>query len=175
LQAEFESSDPVVIGVGGTSLTLNNGGNVTSEIGWTAGGGGISTFFDRPAWQTGPGVPAGTKRLVPDVSLVADPQTGALIFFQGQVQQIGGTSWSAPTWAGFCALMNSARSQGGKQPLGFLNPMIYPLIGTSSFRDITVGSNDNKLPSTQYNAGPGYDLVTGIGVPNIQALINALP
>jgi kumamolisin len=175
LQAEYESSDPVVIGVGGTSLTLNNGGNVTSEIGWTAGGGGISIFFDRPAWQTGPGVPAGTKRLVPDVSLVADPQTGALIFFQGQVQQIGGTSWSAPTWAGFCALMNSARSQAGKQPLGFLNPMIYPLIGTSSFRDITVGSNDNKLPSTQYNAGPGYDLVTGIGVPNIQALINALP
>jgi kumamolisin len=174
LQAEYESSDPVVIGVGGTSLTLNNSGNVTSETGWPAGGGGISTFFDRPAWQTGPGVPAGAKRLVPDVSLVADPQTGALIFFQGQVQQIGGTSWSAPTWAGFCALMNSARSQAGKQPLGFLNPMIYPLIGTSSFRDITVGTNDNG-PHKQYDAGRGYDLVTGIGVPNIQALINALP
>jgi kumamolisin len=175
LQAEYESSDPAVIGVGGTSLTLDpTGGQVTSETGWVGSGGGVSIFFDRPVWQTGPGVPTGDKRLVPDVSLVADPNTGALIFFQGQVQQIGGTSWSAPTWAGFCALMNSARSQAGKQPLGFLNPMIYPLIGTSSFRDITVGSNDNG-PNMQYDAGPGYDLVTGIGVPNLQALVNAIP
>jgi kumamolisin len=123
-------------------------------------------------WQTGNGEPNGNRRLVPDVSLAADPNTGALIFFQGQVQQIGGTSWSAPTWAGFCALINSARAQASKPPLGFLNPLIYPLNGTSSFRDITTGSNG---PRRQFDAGPGYDLVTGIGVPNVQALINALP
>jgi kumamolisin len=172
LQAEYEASDPAVIGVGGTSLTLDSTGGVASETGWTGSGGGISIFFDRPAWQVGNGVPAGDKRLVPDVSLVADPSTGAMVFFQGQVQQIGGTSWSAPTWAGMCALLNSARTQANKQPLGFLNPLIYPLIGSASFRDITAGSNG---PNQQYDAGPGYDLVTGIGVPNVQELMNALP
>jgi kumamolisin len=172
LQAEYEASDSAVIGIGGTSLTLDSSGGVADEPGWPGSGGGISIFFDRPVWQTGIGVPSGDKRLVPDVSLVADPNTGALIFYQGQVQQFGGTSWSAPTWAGFCALLNSARTKANKQPLGFLNPLIYPLLGTSSFRDITSGSNG---PNLEYDAGPGYDLVTGIGVPNVQALSGALP
>ena len=172
LQAEYEASDTAVIGVGGTTMTLNNTGAVASETGWPGSGGGVSIFFDRPAWQTGNGVPAGNKRLVPDLSLVADPETGALIYYQGQVQQFGGTSWSAPTCAGFCALINSARAKANKQPLGYLNPVIYPLLGTSSFRDITAGSNG---PNMQYNAGPGYDLVTGIGVPDVQMLINAIP
>jgi kumamolisin len=171
LQAEYESSDPAVIGVGGTTLTLNPSGVVASETGWTGSGGGVSTFFDRPAWQAGTGVPAGDKRLVPDVSLAADPNTGALIVFQGNVQQIGGTSWSAPTWAGFCALMNEARTRANKPPLPFLNPLIYPLMGTPSFRDINSGCNGD---GGQYCAGSGYDLVTGIGVPNVRELINAL-
>jgi kumamolisin len=168
LQAEYESSDPAVIGVGGTSLQLNPGGRVASEAGWTGSGGGISTLFDRPRWQTGSGVPAGGKRLVPDVSLVADPNTGAMIFFQGSVTQIGGTSWSAPTWAGFCALINQARAKAGKGPLPYMNPLIYPLMGTPSFRDVTSGSNG------QYHAGQGYDMVTGIGVPNLEELVKAL-
>jgi len=166
-QAEFESSDPSVIGVGGTSLVLAPDGSVSTETGWTSGGGGKSIFFSRPEWQTGSGVPAGSERLVPDVSVTADPDEGAFLILNGQVQQIGGTSWSAPVWAGFCALINEARTQAGKQPLGFLNPVIYPLMSTC-FRDITAGSNG------AFQAGPGYDLVTGLGVPNIRALIAAL-
>jgi kumamolisin len=168
LQVEYESSDPYVIGVGGTSLHLSAAGAVATETGWAAGGGGDSIFFSRPTWQTGAGVPAGTQRMVPDVSLVADPGTGALVVLNGKGVQIGGTSLSAPIWAGFCALINEARQRAGKPFLSFLNPLIYPLMGTASFRDIVSGSNG------AYTAGPGYDRVTGIGVPNVAALITAL-
>jgi kumamolisin len=169
LQAEFQSSDPMVVAVGGTVLHLDTAtGKVFSEAGWMDGGGGSSIFFPRPAYQVGRGVAPGTRRLVPDVSLAADPSTGAFVFFQGQPQQIGGTSWSAPTWAGFCALINEARTKAGKPALPFLNPLIYPLIGSDSFRDITSGNNG------AFNAGTGHDLVTGVGVPNVKALMEAL-
>jgi kumamolisin len=167
-QAEYESSDPFVIGVGGTSLALTTNGDVSSETAWSSSGGGQSIFFDRPAWQSGSGVPAGNKRLVPDVSAAADPEMGAFLLLQGKVVQIGGTSWSAPVWAGFCALINEARIKAGKSPSPFLNPIIYPLIGTSCFRDIQVGNNG------AFQAGVGYDMVTGIGVPNLSQLIQAL-
>ena len=168
LQVEYESSDPVVVGVGGTSLHLAVNGTVASETGWAGSGGGASIFFPRPPWQTGTGVPAGNFRLVPDVSLAADPNTGALVVLQGHDVQIGGTSWSAPVWAGFCALLNEARTKAGKPALGFLNPLIYPLIGTAAFRDITAGTNG------AFAASPGYDRVTGIGVPNVAELVKAL-
>lgn len=168
LQAEYASSDSAVIGVGGTTLKLGVGGNVSDESGWPDGGGGRSTFFTRPAWQKGKGVQTGNTRLVPDVSLAADPGTGALIIFNGKVEQIGGTSWSAPVWAGFCALINEARANAGKSPLPFLPPLIYPLIGTAAFRDVISGSNG------AYHAAPGYDMVTGMGVPNMKELVKAL-
>jgi kumamolisin len=168
LQAEYGASDPCVIGVGGTSLALAANGSVRMETGWADGGGGKSVHFKRPAWQKGKGVSGGSARLVPDVSLAADPNEGALVVLNGAVQQIGGTSWSAPVWAGFCALINEARGKAGKPALPFLNPLIYPLIGSTSFRDITAGSNG------AFDAGPGYDMVTGIGVPNMTALVKAL-
>ncbi|HZR20577.1 MAG TPA: S53 family peptidase [Verrucomicrobiae bacterium] len=168
-QAEYESSDPCVVGVGGTSLSLANDGSVASETGWVSGGGGKSIFFKRPSWQQGSGVPAVTQRLVPDVSVTADPNEGAFLVLHGKVQPpTGGTSWSAPVWAGFCALINEARKNAGKPLLPFLNPLLYPLIGTPSFRDIKTGSNG------AFNAGIGYDMVTGIGVPNVKELIRAL-
>jgi kumamolisin len=168
LQAEYESSDPCVIAVGGTSLTLAPSGQVADETGWTSGGGGKSTFFKRPVWQQGAGMPPDDVRLVPDVSAAADPNTGALLVLHGKGTQIGGTSWSAPIWAGFCAMINEARNKAGKPPLPFLNPLLYPLMGTACFRDVTAGSNG------AYKAGPGYDMVTGIGVPNVAQLIQKL-
>lgn len=90
------------------------------------------------------------------------------MIFNGHVQQIGGTNWSAPVWAGFCALINEARHKAGKPPLGFLNPRLYPPAGSASFRDITSGSNG------AFDAGPGYDMVTGLGVPNVKQFIQAL-
>jgi sugar lactone lactonase YvrE len=164
LQTTYPTSDPDVTGVGGTSLTLGTGGAVTSETAWSGSGGGVSTVFNRPSWQTGLGVPAGTMRLVPDVAATADPQDGgAYLFYDGSQTVVGGTSWAAPIWTAFCALLNEGRST----PLGLLNPKLYPLIGTSAIRDITSGSNG------YYSAGAGYDLCTGVGVPDVTALLQA--
>jgi kumamolisin len=91
-----------------------------------------------------------------------------VLILNGKRLQIGGTSWSAPVWAAFCALINEARHKNGKQSLPFLNPLLYPLLGTNCFRDIVSGSNG------AYHAGPGYDLVTGLGVPDMKQLVNKL-
>src|SRR5205085_1129731 len=79
-----------------------------------------------------------------------------------------GTSWSAPTWAGFAALINQARAQSGQSSLGLLNSRIYPLVGTSNFHDITSGSDG------AYSAGANYDLVTGLGTPDVNVLVQSL-
>jgi kumamolisin len=168
-QAEYQSSDPCVVAVGGTSLQLEPDGTVAAEAGWPGSGGGKSMVFPRPAWQTGPGVPAGAQRLVPDVSLAADPRTGGMVVINGTKQKIGGTSWSAPVWAAFCARANEEREKAGKPLLGFLNPLLYPLGGTASFRDVTSGTNG------AYQATAGYDMVSGLGSPNLADLIAALP
>lgn len=173
----FPASMPDVTAVGGTKLLLDTSGNVASEIAWGnpanrgttgASGGGISAVFSRPAWQTGEGVPTGTMRLLPDVAAVGDPNTGALVVFNGKSTQVGGTSLSSPIWAAWCAQINQSRAAAGKPPLGALNPRVYKLMGTAAFRDITTGGN------SVYQAGPGYDLTTGVGVPNVAALLNAL-
>ena len=71
-------------------------------------------------------------------------------------------------WAGFCALINEARANAGKAALPYANPLLYPLLGTAAFRDIRQGGNG------AYSAGPGYDLVTGLGAPNVAELCKAL-
>ena len=164
LQASWMSTSPHVVAVGGTSLRLQASGQVASETGWAGSGGGKSIFFPRPLWQHGAGVPSGNQRTVPDVGMTADPNEGAYVFLHGQRQQYGGTSWSAPVWAALCALINEARHTNHKPSLPPLNPLIYPLIGTNCFRDILTGSNGT------YHCGPGYDLVTGIGTPDLKQL-----
>jgi len=173
LQPEYAAADPSVVAVGGTSLVLDDTGRVLSETGWAGSGGGKSHYFPRPSWQRNRSIPSGAQRLVPDVSLAADPAHGALVIVNGAPISggVGGTSWSAPVWAGFCALMNEARQRAGKPRLPFLNPLLYPLTDTNSkaFRDITSGSNG------AYSAAAGFDLVTGLGVPNLADLLAALP
>jgi kumamolisin len=164
----YFASSAAVTAVGGTTLRLNSSGAVTSETGWSGSGGGISGKIGRPSWQSGAGVPSGTTRLVPDISANADPNTGYYLVLNGQVTQIGGTSASAPVWAGFSALINQSRATIGKRSLGLLGPRVYPLIGTSSFRDITSGSNG------AYQATANFDLVTGIGVPVVSNLLPTL-
>ena len=175
LQVEHYASDPSVTAVGGTSIFVNaTTGLRTSESTWSGSGGGVSIQFNRPSWQTGTGVPAGTKRCVPDVSLPADPNTGAYVVLNGAVAQYGGTSWSAPTWAGYCALINEARATAGKPALGLINPSVYPLIGTSNFFDITTGNNATTSSGGKYAATAGYDQSTGVGSPNMTTLLNTL-
>jgi len=168
LQPSYYSTDPSVTAAGGTTLRISTSGTTSGETGWTGSGGGKSSYFTRPAWQTGTGVVSGTTRLVPDVASAADPNTGAYIYLNGQAEQVGGTSWSAPSWAGFAALINQARTAAGLSPIGQLNPKIYPLNGTAAFRDITSGSNG------AYSCTLGYDLVTGLGTPNVGVLLQDL-
>ena len=100
--------------------------------------------------------------------MAADPQTGAFLVFHGRVVQYDGTSWSAPVWAAICARLNAVRVGQGKAPLPFLNPLLYQPAVRAGFRDIVSGANG------YYECGPGYDQVTGLGVPNGAALMAAL-
>jgi hypothetical protein len=166
---EAPADDPHVTAVGGTSLSLNSSTGIpTSETAWFDGGGGQSVIFSRPAWQPSSALIAGSNRLVPDVASAADPNTGAFLVFQGAIWEIGGTSWSAPVWAGFCARINQIRAGNGVPPIALLGPSIYPFVGTTLFRDVVSGANG------VYTAGPGFDLCTGLGVPQVDILIAAL-
>ena len=160
----FYSTSPHVTAVGGTTLHLS-GANETSETGWSGSGGGLSKLFAKPSFQSALSY---SSRAVPDISADADPNTGALVILNGQSNQYGGTSLAAPMWAGFAGLINSARISAGKSTLGLLDTRIYPLLGSSNFRDITSGNNGG------YSAGKGFDLVTGIGAPKISTLLPAL-
>ena len=181
IQVLYPASDPNVTGVGGTSLYLDyTDGAVTSETAWATGqqgrrdrdegssGGGISGYFSRPAWQAGSTVPSGTNRLVPDVSFAANPDTGCYLIYNGSLEQYGGTSWGSPSWAALCALVNQARAEAGLSALSGVNASLYPLLGTKGFRDITSGSNG------AYTAGIGFDLVTGLGSPDFNVLLQTL-
>jgi kumamolisin len=169
LEVEHPACDPSVTGVGGTSLVLNSNGTVSHETVWFDGsGGGQSRFFSRPAWQPGSVTIPGRGRLVPDVSLDADPNTGVFLVLNGQAFQFGGTSLSAPVWAGLCARINQIRASQGSGPLGLLGPRIYPFLQSGGFRDITSGTNG------AYRAGSGFDLCTGIGVPDLNRLTTLL-
>ncbi len=166
---------PYALGVGGTSLNVTLSTDVrTTETGWSGSSGGKSTKFAKPAWQVGTGIgtgsATGTMRLFPDIALAANPNTGAYYVTGGSAGQVGGTSWSAPTFAGFLALIHQARALNtpARTGVGFLNPRIYPLIGTNNFFDVVSGSNGG------YSATTAYDLVTGIGVPTVSNLLASL-
>ena len=176
LQPEAYGVFPYVLGVGGTTLQLTSPTSDvrSTETGWSGSSGGLSTQFARPAWQVGDGIgtgsATGTTRLFPDIALAADPDTGADYVAFGSDSEVGGTSWGAPTFAGFLALIHQGRALNTPSRLGvgFLNPRIYPLIGTANFFDVTSGNNG------AYNATTGYDLVTGVGVPTISNLLATL-
>jgi len=125
-----------------------------SETAWSNSGGGISQVFARPAFQTGCGVPPGSQRLVPDVALEADPSPGNYVLEGGLWYSVGGTSDAAPQWAGFFAELSQ---KVGGTALGNPGALLYGRCGTAAFHDITSGFNGT------YSAGPGYDLVTGLG------------
>jgi phospholipase C len=172
---DFPASSPNALGCGGTSLS-SDGTAITSETVWNDGanggatGGGVSSVFPLPAYQSDCGVPpiAGTTqtgRGVPDVAGNADPATGYQIRVDGQDMVVGGTSAVAPLWASLIALMNQKLAQ----PVGLLQPLIYgALAGKGVFNDVVTGSNG------AYTAGAGWDACTGWGSPIGSALLQAL-
>src|SRR5947208_779380 len=176
------SDDPFVTVVGGTSLTTSDpGGSWLSETTWSRSGGGGTTSYPIPIWQQGVSMSANqgstTTRNLPDVACLADVVIW-LIANNGEQGIVGGTSVSAPLWAGFTALVNQQAAVNGQPPVGFINPAIYA-IGqgasyTSAFHDITTGNNTNDASPDKFFAVSGYDLCTGWGTPTGSNLIHAL-
>jgi uncharacterized protein (TIGR03437 family) len=152
--------------------------DTSAAYGLAAGGGGTSVFFPRPVWQTGPGVPNDSFRHVPDLSIASSPaHDGYYVYTGGSLQIYGGTSVAAPTMAGIVTLLNEYLVSGGAQKqagLGNINPTLYRMAENSpgAFHDITVGNNivpcvigspDCNTGTIGYNAGPEYDLASGLG------------
>lgn len=170
---DFPASSPHVLACGGTKLVAS-GSTISSETVWNelslnegATGGGVSTLFARPSWQSSSKVPAPTTstggRGVPDVAGDADPSTGYTVRVDGETTTIGGTSAVAPLWAGLIALANSANGTDA----GFVNPSLYSAT-PAPFRDITTGNNG------AFQAGPGWDACSGLGSPKGAAVVAAL-
>ncbi len=221
LAVDYPASSPEVTGVGGTEFTdgsataatqywsgSNNADNgsalsyipetawndTSSTQGLSAGGGGASSYFQKPAWQTGPGVPSDNARDVPDVSLTASPAVDPVLYCDSgkcvngfrntdtTLDVTGGTSVGAPSFAGLVALINQKAG-----PQGNINPILYQMAAatTGAFHDITTGNNSvpcqtgTKNCATGgtigYSAGAGYDQATGLGSVDGTNLVNGWP
>ena len=152
--------------------------NATGLSGLRSSGGGLSILYPKPAWQTGPGVPSSNQRAVPDISLASWATEGYRVVSEGQTAIYGGTSAATPSFAGILALVNQYQLAHGLQNQsgqGNINPNLYSLAQNTAnvFHDITIGNNivpcviastaDCLTGTLGYTAGPGYDLVTGLG------------
>jgi kumamolisin len=176
------ASLPEMTSVGGTTLSTDAQGRWLAEQAWfdvplsQGTGGGVSTLFDLPPWQrvASGQVPTDRntgKRLTPDISAVADPFTGVKIVLNRDTVVGGGTSQSAPIWAGLAAVMTQFLKANGGGPIGDINPLLYQIAQGAplpAFRDVTLGGNAVDI------AGPGYDLVSGLGTPDIDNLARNL-
>jgi subtilase family serine protease len=187
----FPGDSPFITQVGGTTLTTSPTGGWDSETVWNSGieygsqydgigsGGGISTQYPIPSWQTNISMVANqgstTMRNTPDVAMTAD---NIYVRADGVDLNEGGTSCAAPLWAGFAALVNQQAASIGQPAIGFINPAVAA-IGSSAcyskaFHDITTGNNTWSNSPSKFYAVSGYDLCTGWGTPAGQSLINAL-
>jgi subtilase family serine protease len=176
--------------VGGTSLTMNNAGDYwLAETVWNwnnngqpnvGSGGGISTYYTIPWWQTNVSMTANSGstvwRNIPDVALTAD--NVFVVYDNGSSGSFGGTSCAAPLWAGFCALVNQQSVAASGTTVGFLNPALYAIANGANyancFHDVIMGNNVGTGTPGLFYAVAGYDLCTGLGTPNGTNLINAL-
>jgi uncharacterized protein (TIGR03437 family) len=205
----YPSSIPEVVSVGGLMFdegsgnywSANNSESRASALGYipetvwnesakyndiAGGGGGASTFFQKPVWQSGPGVPNDGARDLPDISLsAAAGHDGYEVIYRGAVSIVGGTSASSPAFAGMIAILNQKLAADSASPsaLGNINPTLYRLAQShpEAFHDIVTG--DNKVACVAnspncvngmvgYPATPGYDLASGLGSVNLANLVN---
>lgn len=183
----FPATSPSVTAVGGTTLfvtphsgtfaNLNSSATYQGEVAWSispqyigaqvGSGGGYSVLFSKPSYQDG--AVSGDERAIPDVASDANPYTGMVIVLEGGLYVEGGTSLASATWAGIGADLDQYLGQ----PIGALNPDLYEiyqnkLLYDSAFNQIGSGYNG------AYQAGPGFNLVTGLGSPDVPYLAVAL-
>lgn len=171
------ASLPAMTDVGGTTLSTDSNGVWLSEETWVdypmqqGTGGGVSAIYNRPDWQSRLSVAKDSgnplHRLTPDVAAVADPDTGMVVRADHSWDIVGGTSLAAPLWAGFAAVINEYLTANGGHQLGNLDPLLYQAAASGAepaFHDVSLGGNNVDT------AGPGYDLVTGLGTPDVATL-----
>ena len=159
LSVDYPASDPYVSGVGGTNLTVSSSNAWSSETGWSDSGGGQSDKWSTPSFQTP--VNSSGHREVPDVSAAGGDSSPWYIDADGSWTDVWGTSAAAPNWAAFAADYNTAAGKAGKAKFGYANSFLYTVARSSAyssaFHDVKSGNNGG------YNAGTGYDEVTGWG------------
>ena len=192
LAVDDPASQPYVTGVGGT--TLKNDGDppafAPQQTGWAGGGGGVSTLYPIPTWQStsvpgvighySSGTPCGLGsghycREVPDVS--GDAGQCLSLYISGGWGCIKGTSVAAPALAAMIALIDDSSAQCRTKPVGFINPALYRLAVSTpaDFEDVTTGSNAvGTAHGGAYPATTGYDMVTGLGYPQAANLAQSL-
>ncbi len=196
---DFPASSPFALAVGGTTIPGAAAAGVPSgpDRAWKLGdglradsggssGGGVSGVFPRPSWQAGltvAPVNAGglAGRCVPDLAVNADWTTSPyLTVVNGASKAGGGTSAAAPLVAALITRINAARASGGKPRVGCLTPRLYtaataggPPLGHLVCVDVVEGDNATAAAGG-YEAGPGYDAVSGWGTPDGVKLAAAL-
>jgi len=174
LQLNYPASSPNVLAIGGTNLQLNSDGTRYKETVWSQGGAGMSRIFGLPQYQRGLGL---VRRQMPDISAVADPNTGLIVCYGGRFYVVGGTSLSCPVIAGIVGCINSQRLLLRKPVLNTnassvnsvqmcLYKIIYqnPSIYRQALYDVTGGRDGNITATT------GFDYCTGLGTPNADYL-----
>jgi Pro-kumamolisin, activation domain/Subtilase family len=189
LAVSYPASSPYVTAVGGTNVALTASNQIEAQTVWndaplniSAGGGGLSSMFKRPAYQNG--FDSHRNRALPDVSLLGDVLPGYDIYctakecLQGSPGPwitVGGTSAAAPLFAGGLALVDEVLREHHKQNVGLANSLLYDVarhFGSAGvLSDVTSNDNDlgpylvngNRRPLGCCSAGPGYDLASGLG------------
>jgi subtilase family serine protease len=179
----YPAASPDVIGVGGTSLTLDSNGNYLSETAWSGSGGGLSAYEHQPMYQAQLGIPddSGGVRGVPDVSYNANPGTGYAVYDSVAISgasgwfQIGGTSAATPQWAAAIAIANSTRVGLRKANLSSADTALYFLAKANLNSDFhSIAQGENGACGAICDASAGYDFVTGLGTPRVNVLVPAL-
>jgi len=184
----WPASSPFVTAVGGTQLTLTGANQRSTEVVWNdlafesvadgagAGGGGFSVASARPPFQQGLGLP-GETRTTPDVSAVASQFPGWPVVLAGHWVTDGGTSASAPLVASAMAILSADQQRLHRPPLGPANGLLYYLArcSPSTIWDVVSGNNGYLRTVPARTAKPGYDLASGLGVPQFAALAARLP
>jgi subtilase family serine protease len=170
--AIYPCQSPYATCIGGTNLQVDANFHRVTETGWTGSGGGCSLYEALPTYQSANGVTlCSPHRAAPDVSAVADPNTGVAVYDSGNggYFRVGGTSVASPVAAAAYADVLTARVGFGKSRYnGQFDTAIYNAF-TGNYKyfyyDVVSGNNG-------HSAGPGYDLITGIGVPYWTAAAN---
>ena len=182
--ANFPASSPWITAVGGTRLELNSDNDtIRSEQAWDeptqmpkgASGGGTSALFTAMPWQASLGG-VGARRVLPDVSAAADPSGGMRVtVYSGSGVSLttngGGTSLSAPLWAGFAADYDQAAAAAHVGPLGLATELLYVIAPQPDHPLIDVTSTQHDGGDLAGRAGPGWDFATGLGSPNLAVII----